>query len=88
MDGQTLLQVAQGNPGAFNVLGKIMETDAKFLNPLCIALLLTQSKSYGLWVVFKDMCKFDIQKTMATLKDWYDHSTEPLELWCEAKGFK
>lgn len=87
MDTSEVVRLCQGNPGAIRVLMSISSIEPMFMNPLTIALDLTGSKSYGLWVVYKDMCGFDIQKTMDTLKRWFDGSVKPLELWCEEQGY-
>jgi len=83
-----ILTIAQGNVGVVNVLAQIFEKDPIFLNPLGIAIVLTKSKSYGIWLVYKDMCKNDIDKTMKVLREWFENSTKPLEEWCENLGVR
>jgi len=85
---QLILTVAQGNVGVVNALIKIIEKDPIFINPLAIAMALTNSKSFGIWLVYKDMCKYDVEKTMETLRSWFDNSTIPLEKWLEARGIQ
>jgi hypothetical protein len=83
---ESLVVLAQGNIGALQCLMEILKSDPIFLNPLSIALILTKSKSYALWLVYRDICKRDVESTKNILRDWFDNSTEPLEKWLEVKG--
>lgn len=88
MGQNVLMSIAQGNVGVVQVLIKIIEKDPIFINPLGIAILLTKSKSYAIWLVYKNMCNHDIDKTMKVLREWFDNSTKPLEEWCENLGVR
>ena len=88
MGQNVLMSIAQGNVGVVQVLIKIIEKDPIFINPLGIAILLTKSKSYAIWLVYKNMCNYDIDKTMKVLREWFDNSTKPLEEWCENLGVR
>jgi hypothetical protein len=78
-----VVNIAQGNIGVLKVLVEIGRTDPVFLNPLGISIILTKSKSYGIWQVYKDICDFDIEKTKKILRDWFENSVESLEEWLE-----
>ena len=82
---ETITRLSQGNPGAATVLLEIASTDPMFLNPLGVAMELTGSKGYALWMVYKDRCKHDIEATKAVLREWFDSSCLPLEQWLEGK---
>ena len=79
-----IISVCQGNPGAANTLGELFQLKGdRLITPLCIAMLMTKSKSYALWMVRKDLSDHDIEKTADFLKTWYDSSTIPLEKYIE-----
>ena len=82
---ELIVRISQGNPGAATVLLEIAKTDPIFLNPLGIAMELTRSKGYGLWMVYKDLCKHDTEATKAVLREWFGSSCLPLEQWLEEK---
>lgn len=82
---ELIVSLSQGNPGAAAVLLEIALTDPMFLNPLGIAMELTGSKGYALWMVYKDRCKYDIEATKVVLREWFDSSCLPLEQWLEEK---
>lgn len=85
---EKVVRIAKGNIGVLTVLIEIAKKDPIFLNPLEIAMSLTNSESYGIWLVCKDICKNDIEETMRTLRSWFDNSTIPLEKWLEQKGIR
>ena len=78
---EKIVLISKGNPGVATALIKIAESDAVFLNPLGIAMELTNSKSYAIWTVYKEISNYDISKTKLILEQWFDNSIEPLELW-------
>lgn len=83
-----IVAISKGNVGVVNVLCQIVRKDPMFLNPLGIAMELTESPSFGIWLVYKDICKFDVEKTMQTLREWFENSIVPLDKWCESKGVR
>lgn len=83
-----LAEISQGNPGALSVIVQLLKFEEFEIAPFCIAMKLTNSKSYALWLVYKDMSKGDINKTHAELKKWWETSAKPLEVWCAEKGFR
>ncbi len=68
-----ITEMANGNPGVVEVLAKIATIDVNFLNPLKIMMDLTDSNHTLLWIVYKDICEFDIDKTMDYLKTWFSN---------------
>ena len=83
----TLIKLCQGNPGALNVLIELHKAYGdQFFIPLAIALELTQTKAPNIWIVFKDICNHDLEKTRDYLKDWFEHSSGSLGAWLREKG--
>ena len=82
---ENILILSNGNPGVSNVLLEILKINPVFLNHLSIALQLTNSNTSYLWVIYKNVCNKDINKTMKTLSEWFDNSTETLEDWLNLK---
>lgn len=78
---ELIIIIGKGNIGCINVLVEIAKSDSVFLNPLAIAMELTNSKSCAIWEIYKDICHCDIQKTKKVLKNWFNYSTDPLEVW-------
>jgi hypothetical protein len=87
---ETIVKVGQRNPGAMKVLSALLEAyPGDFCARLFIALELTQTKPSNLWVVFKDLCKYDLEATKVMLEDWFDHSSVSLGHWLRAvKGIE
>lgn len=87
VDGNEMVKImtnlAQGNIGALTCLMEIFKSDPVFINPLGIAISLTNTESSSLWIVYKDICKFDIEKTKKLLSEWFDNSTLPLQEWLD-----
>lgn len=82
---EVLIKVSQGNPGALKVLCALLEAyPAEFTARLHMALELTGTKASNLWVVYKDLCKYDLDATKLMLEDWFNHSTQSLGLWLRA----
>lgn len=70
-----IIEMSNGNPGVVRVLSEISKQNAAILNPLHIMIKLTKTKSSLLWIVYKDICEFDINKTIKYLEDWYSNTS-------------
>lgn len=80
-DIERMVKASEGNPGAAMVLSDIAVNDPEFSNTLLTAIEQTSTRSLYLWVVYKDICKYDIEKTMEYLKGWFTTSTQSLDLY-------
>lgn len=79
-----MVNSAAGNPGAVRVLIELHNHyGEQITTPLCIAIPMTKSESWALWVVYKDICKYDLKNTRDYLKLWYSESVEPLHKFIE-----
>jgi hypothetical protein len=83
-----IMDISKGNIGVLQVLIEIAKDDVIFLNKLWLAIFLTDSEGYGIWLVYKDMCKHDIEKTKVALEEWFDNSSQPLESYLEQRGIR
>ena len=82
-----ILPALKGNPGALQVVMKIAETDPMFLNPLGIAIFMTRTNASAIWIVYKNICDQNIDKTKTILSDWFENSILNLEEWCKSKRY-
>jgi hypothetical protein len=80
-------QIAQGNPGALRVLLKFAKEDPMFLNPLGVAMILTNSESWGLWYIYKDIAGYDLEKTKKVLRSWFDGSADSLQAYIKQEYY-
>lgn len=80
-DIERMVKPSGGNPGAAMVLSDIAVNDPEFSNTLLTAIEQTSTRSLYLWVVYKDLCKYDIEKTIEYLKKWVTTSTQSLDLY-------
>lgn len=74
-----IIKIAGGNPGALSVAQQIAEKDTISFEKLYMMTLLKNPKSYMLWVVYKDICKEDINKTIQYLNGWHSNATATLK---------
>ena len=81
-----IIKACQGNPGALKVLLALNVDHQSVLVNLTNAMDLTKSESWGIWVVFKDVCSGDLDKTVDYLKRWYRTSVLPLQDYLKEKG--
>lgn len=72
---EKILQIADGNPGVGKVLAEIAKKDESRINPIHAAILITKSDSTLIWIVYKDICDYDIDKTISYLVNWYTNSS-------------
>lgn len=79
-----MVKTCNGNPGALTVLANIYKKFGAEINPLCIAMIMTKSQGCALWIVYKDLCNYDTEKTNILLRDWYNNSTASLNDWLVA----
>lgn len=80
---EELIACSKGNPGALKVLISLLEKDYPdhFMMHLFLALRLTDTPASNLWVVYKDLSDFDLDKTKDMLTEWFNSSAEPLGVW-------
>ena len=62
--------ISNGNPGVMSMLIEIHKVKPNLLNPLNVMMDLTRSDSSLLWIVYKDICNHDADKTITYLKEW------------------
>lgn len=52
---EIITSISQGNIGVITFLCEIAKEDPSFLNRLYFAIESTNSKSYAIWIVYKDL---------------------------------
>ena len=62
--------LADGNIGVASVLKGILDKDYLFIEMLSYVMNQTHSEPSLIWVVYKDICDHDIDKTIEYLKKW------------------
>lgn len=73
-----IMSLAEGNPGALTVLMRTMQEggkidpDAGYGEPFFIILSFDSLGLYGpkIWMLYKDVCKENLSKTLAMLRAW------------------
>lgn len=70
-----IVKLAEGNPGAVSVLGRVMTEGGKIdpdSKPFLILLNLDTLGLYGprVWMLYKDVCGERLDRTLAVLRAW------------------
>lgn len=84
---ERLIPFAKGDIDIVTVLFEIHKSEPMFLNPLGIALILTDSNFKTLLIVYNDICKGNIFETKRILSNWFDNSIQPLAVWIKDNNY-
>ena len=77
-----LTEACTGNPGAVSVLVTFLSFKNDFTEQLCKHMIITATQGSDLWIVHKDICKFDILVTFGYLSLWLKYDM-PLNEYIE-----
>lgn len=75
-----LLTASQGNPGALEVMIMLSKANPIFFSMLYNAMADTDSQASGLWLLYKDVHNYDLDKLHVDLVHWVTNKNrKPLE---------